>query len=81
MKRGSLGEPLVNFKGFLEGLPGLDFRCMLLKSAKNEGKKPIGTIGGDNSKEYRCFVESGDLDPQIYTYLKTTDYFSDAVDA
>ena len=43
--------------------------------------KPVGKLGLDNSKEFRCFIEDGDISSQIYTYLKTTDYFSDAVDA
>lgn len=78
-ERVAKGEPLVNFKAGRIAWIGLSVYAS--EAAKNEGKKPIGTIGGDNSKEFRCFVESGDLDPQIYTYLKTTDYFSDAVDA
>ena len=43
--------------------------------------KPVGTKGHDTSKEFRCFIEDGDLSEQVYAYLKTTDYFSDAVDA
>ena len=49
--------------------------------AKANGMKPVGTKGHDTSKEFRCFIEDGDLSEQVYAYLKTTDYFSDAVDA
>ena len=73
------GEPAVNFKA--GRIAWITLSVYSSAEARANGMKPVGKLGLDNSKEFRCFIEDGDISSQIYTYLKTTDYFSDAVDA
>ena len=73
------GEPAVNFKA--GRIAWITLSVYSSAEARENGMKPVGKLGLDNSKEFRCFIEDGDISNQIYTYLKTTDYFSDAVDA
>ena len=78
-ERVARGEPLVNFKA--GRVAWITLSVYASKEARDTKMKPVGKVGLDNSKEFRCFLEDGDISQQIYTYLKTTDYFSDAVDA
>lgn len=73
------GEPAVNFKA--GRIAWITLSVYSSAEARENGMKPIGELGLDNSKEFRCFIEDGDISNQVYTYLKTTDYFADAVDA
>ena len=73
------GEPLVNFKA--GRVAWITLSVYASKEARDTKMKPVGKVGLDNSKEFRCFLEDGDISQQVYAYLKTTDYFSDAVDA
>jgi len=78
-ERVARGEELVNFKA--GRIAWITLSVYASKEARDNGMKPVGKVGLDNSKEFRCFLEDGDISQQIYTYLKTTDYFSGAVDA
>lgn len=73
------GEPLVNFKA--GRVAWITLSVYASEEARTNGMKPVGKVGQDNSKEFRCFIEDGDISQQIYTYLRTTDYFSESVDA
>ena len=78
-ERVARGEPLVNFKA--GRVAYITLSVYASADARTNGMKSVGSLGKDNSKEYRCFIEDGDISQQVYTYLKTTDYFSDAADA
>ena len=78
-ERVSLGEPLVNFKA--GRIAWITLSVYASQTARNNGSNPVGVVGKDNSKEYRCFIDgNSDISAQIYTYLKTETYFSDALD-
>ena len=77
-ERVARGEELVNFKA--GRIAWITLSVYASKEARDNGMKPVGELGIANSK-FRCFIEDGDVSQQIYAYLKTTDYFSGAVDA
>ena len=78
-ERVARGEPLVNFKA--GRVAWITLSVYASEEARTNGMKPVGKVGFDNSKEFRCFLGDGDISQQVYDYLKTTDYFSGAVDA
>jgi len=78
-ERVAKGDPLVNFKAGRIAWITLDVYAS--EQARTDGMKTVGQLGKDNAKLFRCFIEDGDVSQQIYDYLKTTEYFSDAVDA
>ena len=75
------GEPLVNFKA--GRVAWISIAVYASEEARNNGSKTVGRLGmndrTNDSKRFRCFIEDGDVTAQVYTYLATTDYFSDAV--
>jgi hypothetical protein len=77
------GEPLVNFKA--GRVAWISIAVYATEDVRTSGGKTIGRLGmndtTNDTKRFRCFIEDGDVTAQVYTYLKTTDYFSDAVDA
>ena len=78
-ERVAKGDPLINFKAGRIAWITLDVYAS--EQARIDGMKTVGQLGKDNCKLFRCFIEDGDVSQQIYDYLKTTEYFSDAVDA
>ena len=80
-ERVARGEPLVNFKAGRVAWPTLSVYAS--KEARDNGMKPVGEIGLSSNllKSFRCFVEDSDISQQIYTHLKTTEYFEGVVDA
>ena len=78
------GEPLVNFKA--GRIAWISIAVYANDTVRGTwGGKMIGRLGMNDEtndcKRFRCFIEDGDVTAQVYAYLKTTDYFSDAVDA
>ena len=77
------GEPLVNFKA--GRIAWISIAVYATEDVRTSGGKAIGRLGmndtTNDTKRFRCFIEDGDVTAQVYAYLKTTDYFSDAVDA
>lgn len=77
------GEPLVNFKA--GRVAWISIAVYANDTVRGTwGGRIIGRLGMNDEtndcKRFRCFIEDGDVTTQVYTYLKTTDYFSDAVD-